>query len=59
MHKQTGALSYFKSWEINKDDSITFDWKGAQKDKGLNELLNLMSQKYQMTTLDDIAKKDY
>ena len=26
-HKKTGALSFFKSRERNKDDSITFDWK--------------------------------
>ncbi len=47
---------FFKSRERNKDDSITFDWKRARKDKFSDDILSLMSQKYQMTTLDDLGK---
>jgi len=35
-----------------KDDSSTFNWKQAQKDKCSNNLLSLMSQKDQMTALE-------
>ena len=59
MQKKTDVLSFFKSRERNKDDSNTFDWKRAQKDKCSNDLLSLMSQKDRMTTLDDLGKHDY
>jgi len=58
-HKQTGALSCFKSRERSKGDSITFDLKRDQKDKFLDDILRLKSQKDQMTTQDDLGKKDY
>ena len=55
-HKNTGALSFFKIRERNKDESIAFDLKRARKDKGSNDLLSLMSRKYQMTALGDLGK---
>ena len=58
MHKQTSTLSCFKIQERNKDDSITFNLKRDRKDKSSDDLLSLMSQKDQMTTQNDLGKKD-
>ena len=58
-HKYTSALLFFNIWERNKDESINFNWQRAWKDKLLNDLLSLMSQNDQITTLDDLGKKDY
>ena len=58
-HKNTSALSCFKSRERSKGDSITFDLRWSLKDKYSDDLLRLKSQKDQMTTQDDLGKKDY